>query len=113
MTLSEAEIQELKQIFRDVPNYESEDPLEPIDPLTYQAPDGDNCLHIAARRGDVRAIELLLRAGFDINGIGDIGCTPLHYAVSSKNQAAVDLLLRHGASRAIKNELGVLPIGKG
>ena len=106
MTLTDAEISELSEFFRDVPNYDSEDPLEPINPLTYEAPDGDNCLHIASLRGDVRAMKLLLKAGFDVNSIGDIGCTPLHYAVSSKNQEAIDLLLQHGASRNAKNELG-------
>ncbi|MCG7981432.1 MAG: ankyrin repeat domain-containing protein [Candidatus Thiodiazotropha lotti] len=110
MKLTEIEYLELKDIFQDVPNYESEDPLEPIDPLVYEAPDGDTCMHIAARRGDVRAMELLVKAGLDVNSIGDIGCTPLHYAVSSRNQNAIKFLLDHGASTAIKNELGLFPL---
>lgn len=113
MNLTKAEVLELQEIFRDVPNYDSEDPLEPVDPLTYEAPDGDNCLHIASSNGDVRAMELLLKAGIDVNSIGDIGCTPLHYVYSSKNSEAIDLLIRNGASKTIKNELGVFPMREG
>jgi hypothetical protein len=39
--------------FADLLNYEAQDPTSPIDPLTYRAPDGDTCLHIAAHRGDL------------------------------------------------------------
>jgi len=106
--LSPSELSELRAAFADVMNYESDDPCSPIDPLTYCAPDKDTCLHIAAHRGSLRAVELLLKAGLDVNAQGDMGYTALHYASTPE---IVALLLAHGASRSIKNEFGKSPIG--
>lgn len=106
--LTEAERAELAHAFRDVINYECDDPFAPIDPLTYRAPDGDMCLHIAALRGNLRAVQLLVRAGFNINDRGNMGYTPLQYA---RTQEVVDFLLQNGADPNIKNEFGQTPIG--
>ena len=107
LSLSPSEMAELQIEFAHVVNYESDDPCAPIDALTYVAPDGDTCLHIAAQRGNLRAVELLIKAGLHINQQGDMGCTPLHYA---KSTAVIDLLLAHGASREIRSEFGKLPL---
>ena len=88
-------------------NYESEDILDDIDAVTYMAPDGDTCLHTAALIGDLRAVELLIKAGLDVNRQGDIGNTPLHYA---KAPEIVEILLANGARTDIKNALGILPL---
>jgi ankyrin repeat protein len=106
--LTASELAELQVVFADVLNYESEDPTSPINPVTYVAPDGDTCLHIAAHRGHVRAVELLIRAGLDVNRQGDMGYTPLHYAA---NQDVVLLLRSAGASASIVDEFGKLPAG--
>ena len=108
MKLSSAEMDELIKEFRDLINYESEDPGKPIDPLTYVSPDGDTCLHIAALRGNLRVVELLLKAGLDVNRQGDMGYTPLHYA---KTQPVINCLIENGASTSIENEFGRKPIG--
>jgi ankyrin repeat protein len=105
-----SELAELRVAFADLVNYESDDPCDPIDPLTYCSPDRDNCLHIAAHRGNLRAVELLVRAGLNVNQQGDMGYTPLHYAASPE---VVSFLLAHGASPSIKNEFGKSPIGCG
>ena len=105
--LSESELNTLVASFADVTNYEAEDPLTPIDPITYIAPDNDTCLHIAARRGDLHSIKLLLKAGLDINACGDMGTTPLHCA---KIKEVVDYLIEHGASLDIRDEFGRLPL---
>ena len=104
--LSSRELAELSTAFADVVNYEADDPTEPIDPIAYRAPDGDTCLHIAARRGDVRSVALLLRAGLDPNDRGDMGTTPLHCA---SNPEVFALLLARGASPEVINDFGRKP----
>ncbi|MDP2206172.1 MAG: ankyrin repeat domain-containing protein [Alphaproteobacteria bacterium] len=109
MSLTKAEIDELQRKYADLINYESNDPCDPIDPLTYIEPGGDHLLHIAAFRGDLRAVELLVKAGIDVNRLGDMGYTPLHYAKMKGNDDVVEFLLSHGASENIKSEFGTLP----
>lgn len=100
------DIDYLKNIFSDLINYEEEDPLAPIDPFSYKTPEGDSCLHIAAMRGDSRAISLLLDGGIDINSIGDMGNTALHYSSRMRHRDVFDLLISRGANLLIKNEFG-------
>ena len=110
--LSEKELDELRYAFRDCLNYMADDLDEPIDPLTYKQPDGDTCLHIAAQRGDVRSVELLIKAGLDVNRVGDMGCVPLHYAYMSGSSEIIDILMKNGASTEILNAFGKRPIDK-
>jgi len=106
--LSELELEELRREFKDVLNYDADDVCDPIDPLTYVAPDGDTCLHIAAHRGSLRAVQLLVKAGLNPDRQGDMGHTALHYASTPE---VVEFLLGCGASTTIKNEFGKSPIG--
>lgn len=108
--LSPAELAELQSVFADLLNYEADDPTTPIDPITYVAPDGDTCLHVAAHRGDLRAVGLLVKAGLDINRPGDMGATPLHYASSTE---VASLLIANGASLEIRDEFGRVPGNSG
>jgi uncharacterized protein len=105
MTREQA-IRELKAIFADQLNYSADDPTEPIDPISYRTPEGDSCLHIAAFRGDTRAISLLLDLGLDVNMKGDMGYTPLHYAKKKGHKEAYRLLVNRGARADIPNEFG-------
>ena len=107
--LTDVELSDLAAAFRDLLNYASDDPTAPIDPLTYSAPDGDTCLHIAARRGDAQSVRLLLKAGLDVNALGDMGTTPLHCA---KTDEIVSLLLAAGASTDIRDAFGRVPLEK-
>jgi len=104
--LSADETAYLARAFADLLNYEADDVTAPIDPLVYRAPDDDTCLHIAAHRGDVRAVQLLLKAGANVNAIGDMGYTPLHYAASREVALA---LVSAGANPNIADEFGKLP----
>jgi ankyrin repeat protein len=108
--LTSTEITELAAAFSHETKYEGEDPFAPINPLTYRRPDGDTCLHIAAFAGDVRSVVLLLKAGLDVNAVGDMECTPLHYAALKKRQEIIDILLAAGASRDIRNRFDKLPL---
>ncbi len=106
--LSTEEQVELAEAFVHVINYRSDDPTEPIDPLTYVAPDGDTCLHIAAFTGNLRAVQLLVREGLDVNAKGDMGYTPLHYASTAE---VFEFLLASRADSSIVNEFGQSPVG--
>ncbi len=80
-----------------------------IDPHT-RSRVGDTPLHIAAIRGDTRAICLLLGLGADINAAGERGYTALHYAVEQKHPEVVSLLLEHGADSSLRSEFGDTPL---
>lgn len=110
MNLDDNEIKWLKLAFRDLLNYESSDPDCSIDPLTYRDPGGDNCLHIAAYRGNSVAVQLLLKAGLDVNSVGEMGSTPLHYASQKGHFGVVKILMANGALKDIHNKFGELPI---
>jgi ankyrin repeat protein len=107
--LNQEAVAELQKKYDYLINYESDDPSDPIDPLTYVDSNGDNLLHIAAQLGDVRTIGLLLDAGMNVDLPGDMGFTALHYAYKSKSVDAVRLLLDHGASTTIQNGFGKMP----
>jgi len=110
MKLTDDETKELHQYFKHTINYYSDNPEEPIDPLSYVAPDGDNCLHIASFNGDYRIVELLIKSScIDINATGDMGDTPLHYAYRRKHNDIIKLLLKYGASDEIINEFRKKP----
>ena len=63
-----------------------------------------NAFHQAAERNDVRALEAMLKAGFDPNRPdGSIGKTALHSAAMEGWPDAVRVLLAHGASVHIRD----------
>ena len=62
-------------------------------------------LHLAAREGHIRAIEILIAEGKALLNILDFhGNTALHIAAnSSSREATMSILLSHGADPSIKN----------
>lgn len=54
-------------------------------------------LHLAAYRGDVSIIQLLIQHGASINKRDNLGRAPLFYAASQNNAFAVRKLLKYGA----------------
>jgi ankyrin repeat protein len=58
---------------------------------------GQGILHMAAARGNVPIIELLLAAKADLQALDSNGNTPLDSAVLHDQRGAVEALLRHGA----------------
>jgi ankyrin repeat protein len=106
MTLTAEDIQALQTKYSYLTNYEDEDFDAPIDPLTYVDSNGDTLLHLAAQIGDFRTIQLLVGAGVDVNKLGDMGNTALHYTQSGE---IARFLIEKGASTKISNEFGKLP----
>lgn len=107
--LSSEELRELQVAFRDLLNYDAENPVAPINPLIYRAPDGDTCLHIAAFKNDLRSVRLLIDGGAEIDAVGDLGNSPLHVAVSHGYLEVAKFLVSHGASLDLANEDGETP----
>ena len=107
--LNAAEIESILVRYPSLQNDRSENIDEPIDPMTFLDPTGDGLVHIAARAGDLATVELLVRAGIDIDAAGDMGCTALHYARMKKRDDVYSFLIAHGASKGIRNEFGLLP----
>lgn len=66
----------------------------------------DTMLHIAAWKGEMRDVEVLVACGANVNAIGDIGNTPLHGAAAKGRLDVVKFLLAKGAAANIKNEFG-------
>lgn len=66
--------------------------------------DGDQPLHLAAKRGETAIIKQLLEAGADVNAKGAKGWTPLHYAGASDDKEACLALLENGANRDALNQ---------
>lgn len=70
---------------------------------------GDQPLHLAVQRDDAAIIELLLKAGADVNARGAKGWTPLHYAGAVDSKDACLALLEHGADRDALNDASQKP----
>jgi ankyrin repeat protein len=81
-------------------------PFDPPVTVHSRRSDGDTPLHVAAVWGDVVAIELLLRAGADIDAIGDMSRTPLHNAIGQRHLSAAKFLAISGAAIDIVDEFG-------
>jgi ankyrin repeat protein len=65
---------------------------------------GATLMHMAAIGGDEETIARVIVSGLSVNDVDNLGATPLHYAVSHGNKAAVESLLSHGADPEICNK---------
>ena len=70
---------------------------------------GDRPINVAATRGSVGELELLVTHGARVNEAGEHGYTPLHNAVEQGKLDAVLWLLAHGADRTARNNAGETP----
>ncbi|NXV77883.1 BARD1 protein, partial [Atlantisia rogersi] len=64
---------------------------------------GETLLHVASIKGDLTAVEQLLKDGADPNVKDNAGWTPLHEACNHGHREVVELLLQH---RALVNTTG-------
>jgi len=74
--------------------------------LTPNEPLWDVLLHTVAHQGDLESVKILVEYGTDINIIGDLGYTPLHFSVLAEKVEVVRYLLEQGADRSICGEFG-------
>jgi ankyrin repeat protein len=83
------------------------------DPLAVDSRMGVSVLHKAVYSGNAETVRLLLARGAGVDAISpSIGNTPLHDAISfpARDLGVLDALLGAGASLAIRNRAGMLPI---
>ena len=66
---------------------------------SFQVHSGDHALHIAARNGDIQAVQLLVDCGADVNALNGCGQTPLHTAAGGEKDCPelCSILLKHNA----------------
>ncbi|MEI6809586.1 MAG: ankyrin repeat domain-containing protein, partial [bacterium] len=67
-------------------------------------------LHLAAERGDLDVVDLLIQSGADVNARGENGLTPLHRAAQMDRPEVVGRLLAKGADVNAKSEFGATPL---
>lgn len=70
----------------------------------------DERLIDAAKRGDLTAVEALLKQGIDVNARQGDGATALHWAAHQDDRETVERLVRAGANVQAVNDLGVTPL---
>ncbi len=73
---------------------------------------GTTCLHVAAENSNVESARLLLdHPAFNaINAQTDLGRTALHLACYTGQTAMVKILLSHGASKDVRDNMGLTPL---
>ncbi|CAM4904021.1 unnamed protein product [Rotaria socialis] len=71
---------------------------------------GETIVHIAARKGDIKQLRKVLKAGANVNERDNAGWTPLHEAVTKDQFKAARLLLKSGANANAPGPEGQTPI---
>jgi uncharacterized protein len=69
----------------------------------------DYPINIAATRGSIEEMSLLLAHGADVNAAGEHGYLPIHDAVEQDKVEAISWLIKNGAVVDAKNDDGLTP----
>jgi ankyrin repeat protein len=67
---------------------------------------GNTALHLAAQKGHLQIVRLLLETGVDANALNEDGMSPLHISIVANNVPIAQYLLEHGASSSVTNNTG-------
>ncbi|UJR24559.1 hypothetical protein I4U23_005934 [Adineta vaga] len=71
---------------------------------------GATALHVAAAKGYIDVIDLLIRAGANLNSVDNDGWTPLHAAAHWDKHDVIKYLIEKNASLDVKNYAGQTPL---
>jgi len=66
-------------------------------------------IHIAANRGDLAMLAVLLNSGADVNVADDEGNTPAHMVAAAANEICLVWLQNKGADTSARNNMGLTP----
>lgn len=102
---SDKRLESILRDYAELPEYSE----MPIPTVNTKSLFGDYPINIAATRGLIEEVSILLGSGADINAKGEHGYSPLHDAVEQGHIDVVKLLVDRGASIAIKNTDGDTP----
>ena len=69
--------------------------------------DVNESIHAASRIGLIEAVKQHLAAGVDVNAKGNIGETPLDWAIRGKHTEIADLLRKHGGKSGAEDSIQV------
>ena len=72
--------------------------------------DGNTPLHFAARKGNHKRVEVLLKNGADVNAENKKGTRPLHLAAERNADTVMEVLLKNGADVNAKNKHSDTPL---
>ena len=73
-------------------------------------PDGDTPFHMAAFDGDIEAVKIMLPYVSNIDAGGDLGNSPLHYAIMHHQPEMARFLILNGADIAKKMTMARLQL---
>jgi ankyrin repeat protein len=107
--LTDNEISSIRSRYKHFIDGYEDDLGHQVDPLTFVDSNGDHLLHIASNAGDAETVSILLDGGVDIELLGDMGCTALHYAYMKRSQPVIALLKTRGESPDVVNQFGKRP----
>jgi len=72
--------------------------------------DYPNTVHLAACKGDLDRVTMLIEGGTDVNVKDEFGCTPLHWAALADSPAVAGFLIAKGADVNAKHGRGYTPL---
>jgi|GEM_PF-5843276 len=70
----------------------------------------ENALIVAAKYKNSEKVELLLKAGINVNSTNKSGNSALHYASMYNDEKTIELLVKRGADLFLKNRMGHTPL---
>ncbi|MHC4662573.1 MAG: ankyrin repeat domain-containing protein [Planctomycetota bacterium] len=81
-----------------------------INPNTRLRASGDTMLHVAARNGHIKVMELLLKKGADVDAINLMSATPLQLAIGANQKETVKFLTENAADIRTVDRAGKTPL---
>lgn len=99
-------LEELFKFYMEFPAFDEVD----LQSVNQCGPFGQFPIHLAASRGVIEELTVLISNGADIDIRGEHGLSPLHLATLRDNTEAVLLLLHSGCDPNIKNDWKQTPL---